>query len=159
MQKSLLAPLVLESVHAAKIGLEHADGDGYHAGFDDPCPDTLAAADADVDNALESQTPLPYCLHLLDGKSTKLGRRGLWDGSEDANETLETSIQCDHFSDAWRGRGEIGEMVERIDERQGGGAVDGCKRTREGKERKMPKSDRRNKLARRCTEEHSPLRS
>ncbi|KAI3475256.1 hypothetical protein L1887_63367 [Cichorium endivia] len=39
--------------------------------------------------------------------------------------TLEAAIEGDHLADAGRCGGEVGEVVERVDERQSGGAVDG----------------------------------
>jgi len=73
VKKSFFAPFILEPVHASKVGLEDANGNGNHARLDDPCTDALAATDANVDYALERKTPLPYCLHLLHREGANLG--------------------------------------------------------------------------------------
>lgn len=86
--------------------------DGDHVCLDDAGADIFRASDADIDNALESEIPLPHAHHVL--AATLL---------EDADKTLDAAIDCENIADASRRRGKVGEMVEGVDEREGGCAV------------------------------------
>ncbi|KAI3475255.1 hypothetical protein L1887_63366 [Cichorium endivia] len=68
VEKGVFALLVLEPLHVSEVGFEHANCNGDHAGLDDACPDALAAADANVDDALESEasTFQTACISLME---------------------------------------------------------------------------------------------
>lgn len=95
------------------VVVEDSGNDGDHVGFDDACPDGLGAPDADVDDALEGQVPFPHVHHIF--AATLL---------EDADEALDAAIDGEDVPDAGGGGCEVGQMVEGVDEREGGGAVE-----------------------------------
>lgn len=107
----LLATLIDDS----DVVVEDGGDDGNHVSLDDSGADVLGASDADVDDTLESEVPFPHAHHVL---ATAL--------FEDAYEALDASIDGEDVSDARRGGGEVGEMVEGVDERKGRGTVEGA---------------------------------
>ena len=102
-------------VHNLDVVVEDGCDDGHHIGFDDPCPDILRSPHADVEDALERQVPLPHVHHVLAAALL-----------EDAYQALDAAIDGEDVAYACGGCGEVGEVVERVDEREGGGAVEGA---------------------------------
>jgi hypothetical protein len=105
--------LLAAFVDSLGIVIEDGSDDGDHVGFNDTGADVLRASNTNIDNALESKIPFPHSHHVL---TTAL--------LENADETLDTSIDGEDIADASRGCGEIGEMVERVDEGEGRGAIE-----------------------------------
>lgn len=97
------------------VVVENGGYDGDHVGLDDPGPDGLGAADANVDDTLEGKIPLPHAHHIFTPPLL-----------EDADETLDASIDGEDVADSGGGGGEVGEMVEGVYERQGRCAVEGA---------------------------------
>jgi len=96
------------------VVVEDGGDDGDHVGLDDTGPDVLGAPYTNVKDALEGEVPLPHVHHVLAPALL-----------EDAYQTLDAAIDGEDVPDAGRRRGQIGEMVERVDEREGRGAVEG----------------------------------
>lgn len=106
---SLFAALVDDFDVIVEDGCDDRD----HIGLDHARADVLRASDADVDNALEGQVPLPHAHHVL--------APALF---EDAYQALDAAVDGEDVTDAGRGGGQVGEMVEGVDEREGRGAVE-----------------------------------
>jgi L-fucose mutarotase/ribose pyranase (RbsD/FucU family) len=90
------------------VVVENGCDDRHHVGFDDTRPDVLRATHADVEDALEGQVPLPHVHHVL--------APALF---EDAYQTFDAAIDGENVAYACRGCGEVGEVVQRVDEREG----------------------------------------
>ena len=97
------------------VVVEDGSDDGHHVGLDDAGPDILRPSHADVEDALEGQVPLPHVHHVLAPAFL-----------EYAYQTLNAAIDGENVPYAGRGCGEIGEVVERVDEGEGRGAVEGA---------------------------------
>ncbi len=93
--------------------VEDGGDDRDHVGFNDPCPNGLGASDSYVHNTLESQIPLPHVHHVLAPALL-----------QDAYQPLDASIDGEDVSDASRRGGEIGQMIKRVNQRQGRGAIE-----------------------------------
>lgn len=93
--------------------IEDGGNDGYHVCLDDSSADILGTTNTDVDDALEGQVPLPHAHHIL--AATLL---------EDADKAFDAAIDGEDVADPSRGGGEVGEVVERVDEREGRRAVE-----------------------------------
>lgn len=86
----------------------------HHIRFHNACAYILAAADTDVDDALEGEVPLPAFHHVL-GSAAFL---------QDADQTLDTAIDGEDVSYAGGGSGEVCEVVEGVYEGESGCAVE-----------------------------------
>ena len=80
--------------------------DGHHVGLDNPSADGLGASYADVNDALEGQVPLPHIHHVLAAALL-----------EEADQPLDAAIDGKDIPNAGGGCGQVGEMVERINQR------------------------------------------
>jgi hypothetical protein len=96
------------------VVVENGGNDRHHIGFDHTRPDILRAAYTNVEDALEGKVPLPHVHHVLAPALL-----------EDAYQALDTAINGENVSYACRGCGEVGKVVERVDEREGRCAVEG----------------------------------
>lgn len=105
--------LLATFINSFCIVVEDGSDDGNHVSLNNSGADVFRASDADIDNTLKSKVPLPHSHHVL--TTTLL---------EDANETLDASINGEDITDASRGCSEIGEMIEGVDEGEGRGAVE-----------------------------------
>jgi hypothetical protein len=105
--------LLAAFINSLCIVVEDGSDDGNHVSLNNSGADVFRASDADIDNTLKSKVPLPHSHHVL--TTTLL---------ENANETLDASINGKDITDASRGCGEIGEMIEGVDEGEGRGAVE-----------------------------------
>ena len=94
-------------LHNFDIVVENGCNDRHHVCLDDSGTDILGASHTDIDHALESQVPLPYSHHIF--TATLL---------EDAHESFDASIDRQDVANASGGCGQVGEMVEGVDERQ-----------------------------------------
>jgi hypothetical protein len=102
-------------IHNLDVVVENGCNDRHHVGFNHTRPDVLGAAYANVEDALESKVPLPHVHHVL--------AAALF---ENAYEALDAAIDGQNVAYACRRRGEVGEVVERVDEREGRCAVEGA---------------------------------
>ena len=127
-------------------GFQYAADDVEGACLDDAAPDGLAAADADVDEALKGEGEAVCGLFVegvgveggdgpggpgvgggeaVEGGGVFWGRGGDAKVVEDADEAFEAAV-CGHdFADAGGGGGEVGEMCEGVEEGEGRGRVEG----------------------------------
>jgi hypothetical protein len=96
------------------VVVENGSNDGNHVGLDYPRPDILRASYTNVKDALKGKVPLPHVHHVLAPPFF-----------EYAYQPLDTAIDGEDVSYPRRRCGEICEVVERIDEREGRGAVEG----------------------------------
>jgi hypothetical protein len=97
------------------IVIEDGSDDRHHVGFDDPCPDVLGTSHTDVKDALEGEVPLPHVHHVLAPPFF-----------EDAYQPLDAAIDGENVPYPRRGRCEVCQVVERVDERERRGAVEGA---------------------------------
>jgi len=97
------------------VVVEDGCDDGHHVGFNNPRADVFGPSHADVEDALEGEVPLPHVHHVL--ASALL---------EDAYQSLNAAIDREDVPYPGRGGCEVGEVVERVDEREGRGAVEGA---------------------------------
>lgn len=102
-------------VEDVEVVVEDGGDDGHHVCLDDTRAHGLGAADANVDDALEGEVPLPHLHHVLAAALL-----------EDADEALDAAIDGENVAYAAGGGGEVGEVVEGVDEGEGGGAVEGA---------------------------------
>lgn len=96
------------------VVVEDGGNDRDHVGLDHPRPDAFGASDAYVDDALEGQVPLPHVHHVLAPALL-----------EDADKPLDASIDSEDVANAGRGCCQISKMIERVDQRQCRGAIEG----------------------------------
>lgn len=108
-----LLRLLAAFINSFCIVVEDGSDDRNHVSLNNSGADVFRASDADIDNTLKSKVPLPHSHHIF--TTTLL---------ENANETLDASVDGEDVTDASRGCGEIGEMVEGVDEGEGRGAVE-----------------------------------
>ena len=106
--------LVPTTVDDLQIIIEHGGDDGNHIGLDDASAHILGSTHADVDDALKGQVPLPHVHHVLTAT-----------GLEDGHQALETAIDGQDVTDTGRGGGQVSQVVQRIDQGEGGGAIQG----------------------------------
>lgn len=97
-----------------QVVVEDGGNDGHHVGLDDPCPDALRAAHTDVDNTLEGEAPFPHLHQILTPALL-----------EDADESFDAAIDGEDIADSSGRGGEIRQMVQGVDQRQGRSAVEG----------------------------------
>lgn len=95
-----------------EVVVEYGRNDGNHVSLDDAGPYSLRSPDADVDNTLESQVPLPHLHHVFAPALL-----------EDAYEALDAAIDGEDVAYAAGGGCEVCEVVQRVDEGEGRGAV------------------------------------
>jgi hypothetical protein len=105
--------LLAAFVDSFGIIIEDGSDDRDHVSLDDTSADVFRASNTNIDDTLESKVPLPHSHHVL---TTAL--------FQNADKTLDTSIDGEDVTDASRRCGEIGEMVERVDEGEGRGAIE-----------------------------------
>jgi hypothetical protein len=105
--------LLAAFINSFCIVVEDGSDDGNHVSLNNSGANVFRASDADIDNTLKSKVPLPHSHHVL---TTAL--------LQNADEALDASIDGEDVPDASRGCGEIGEMVEGVDEGEGRGAVE-----------------------------------
>lgn len=109
-----LLSLFAAFVNNFDIVVEDGGNNGNHVSLYDSGPHILCASNADIDDALKSKIPLPCAHHILAPALL-----------ENADESLDASIDGEDITDA-SGRGcEIGEVVERVYEWQCRGAIQG----------------------------------
>jgi hypothetical protein len=101
-------------VDGLDVIVEDGSDDGDHIGLDNAGADVFRSSDADIDDTLEGKVPLPHSHHIL--TATLL---------QDADQTLDAAIDSEDIADASRRCGEIGEMVEGVDEGESGRAIQG----------------------------------
>lgn len=95
-----------------EVVVEYGRDDGNHVSLDDTGPYGLGTPDADVDDTLEGQVPLPHLHHVFAPALL-----------ENAYEALDTAIDGEDVAYA-TGRGcEVCKVVQRVDEGEGRGAV------------------------------------
>lgn len=109
-----LLGLFSASVDDLDVVVEYGGNDGNHVCLDHSSPDVLRAADANVDHALKGQIPLPHIHHVLASA-----------GLEQADQALDAAIDREDISDACRRGGEVGQMVQGVDQGQGRCAIQG----------------------------------
>ena len=102
-------------VHDLNVVVENGSDDGNHVCLDNPGPHVLRTSHADVEDALEGKVPLPHVHHVLAPPLL-----------EDAYQPLDAAVDGEDVAYAGGGGGEICEVVERVDEGEGGGAVEGA---------------------------------
>ncbi|KAI6755313.1 hypothetical protein HG531_004419 [Fusarium graminearum] len=105
--------LLAAFVDSLGIVIEDGSDDGDHVSLDNTSANIFCASNTNIDDALESKVPLPHSHHVL---TTAL--------FQNADKSLDTSIDGKNVADASRRCGEIGEMVERVDEGEGRGAIE-----------------------------------
>jgi hypothetical protein len=105
-----LFPTLIDSLG---IVVENSGDDRHHVSLDNAGANVFRASNADIDNTLEGKIPLPHSHHVL---ATAL--------FQNADEALDAAIHGEDVADASGGCGEIGEMVERVDEGECRGAVE-----------------------------------
>ena len=71
------------------VVVEDGGDDGDHVGLDDAGPDIFRAADANVEDALKSEIPLPHVHHVLAAAML-----------EDAYEALDAAVDGQDVADA-----------------------------------------------------------
>lgn len=94
--------------------VEDGSNDWHHIGLDDSRPHTLGTPYANVDDTLESEIPFPHLHHIIAPALL-----------EHAHESFDAAIDGEDITNASRRGGEIGEMIQRIDERQSRSAIEG----------------------------------
>lgn len=109
-----LLRLLSAPVHDLDVVVEDGSNNRDQISLNDPGADVLRATDANVDHALESEVPLPHIHHILAPPLL-----------QNAHQPLDAAIDSQDISYPRRGRGQVGEVVERVDEREGGGAIEG----------------------------------
>lgn len=100
-------------INSLGIVVENSGDDRHHVSLDNTSANVFRASNANIDNALEGKVPLPHSHHVL---ATAL--------FENADEALDAAIYGEDIADASGRCGEIGEMVERVDEGESRGAVE-----------------------------------
>ena len=95
------------------IVVKDGSDDGNHVSLNNAGPDVLRTPYTNVKDALERQVPLPHVHHVLAPALL-----------EDAYQALNAAIDGQNVPDAGRRCGQIGEMIERVDEREGRCAVE-----------------------------------
>ncbi len=93
------------SIHHLDVIVEDGRDHWHHVRFHHPRPHILRASHPDVDDALKCQIPLPHVHHILTPP-----------GLEQADQPLDAAIDRQDVSNSRRGCGEIGEVVEGIDQ-------------------------------------------
>jgi len=106
----LLLPALFDGLY---VVVEQSSNDGDHVCFNDSCAHILRASDADVDDALKGKVPLPHVHGVLASALFQY-----------ADQAFDTAIDGEDVAYAGGGGGEVGEIVERVYERQRGGAVE-----------------------------------
>ena len=94
--------------------VEYCSDNWNHVCLHHSCPDILRSSDSNIHNALKRQIPLPHVHHILTPPRL-----------EKAYQSFDTSIDGEDVSYPGGGGGQVSEMVERIDERQGRCAIEG----------------------------------
>ena len=100
--------LLTTLINSLGVVIEDGSDDGDHIRLNNAGADVFRASDADIDDTLESKVPLPHSHHIF---ATAL--------LQNADKTLDAAIDGEDIADASRRCGEIGEMVERVDEGEG----------------------------------------
>lgn len=95
------------------VVVQDGGDDGHHVRFHHPCANSLGPSYTDVDDALKGEIPLPH-LHGLFAPAL----------FEDAYQSFNAAIDGENVADAGRGRCEIGEIVQRVDQWQGRGTIE-----------------------------------
>jgi len=106
--------LLSTPVNNLDVIVEYRGDDWHHVCLHHSCPHILRSSDADINNALERQIPLPHVHHILTPPRL-----------EQAYQSFDASIDCEDVPYPGGGGGQVSEMVERIDERQGRRAIEG----------------------------------
>jgi hypothetical protein len=105
--------LLAAFVDSLGIVIKDGSDDRDHVSLDNTSADAFRASNTNIDDTLESKVPLPHSHHVL---TTAL--------FQNADKTLDASINGENVADASRRCGEIGEMVERVDEGECRGAIE-----------------------------------
>lgn len=109
-----LLGLLTTFVHDLDVIVKDGSNDRNHVGLNHAGPNTFGASNSYVHDALEGQVPFPHVHHVFAPALL-----------EDADESLDSSIDGQNVSDAG-GRGcEVGEMIKRVNQGQGRRAVEG----------------------------------
>lgn len=110
-----LLGLLANLLHDFQVIVEDCSDDRQNIRLNDPGPDGLCAPNPDIDHTLKGQVPFPHIHHILIPALL-----------ENADQPLDPAIDSQNVADPTRRSGEIGEMVKRIDEREGRSAVEGA---------------------------------
>jgi hypothetical protein len=105
--------LLSTPVNHFDVIVEYCSDDWNHVCLHHSCPHIFRSSDSNINNALKSQIPLPHVHHIFTSPSL-----------EKADQSFDTSIDCEDVSYPGGGGCEVSEMVERIDERQGRCAIE-----------------------------------
>ena len=92
--------------------IEDSGDDGNHVRLDHTGANPFGAANTYVDDTLKGEVPLPHTHHVF--AATLF---------EYADEAFDAAIDGEDVADSGRGGGEVGKVVEGVDERQGRGTV------------------------------------
>lgn len=105
--------LLAAPVHDLDVIVEYRSNDWHHIRLDHSCANILRSSDPNIYNALKSQVPFPHIHHVLTPPCF-----------EKAYQPLDAAIDSQDVSYPGRGRCEVCEVIERIDEREGGRAIE-----------------------------------
>lgn len=109
-----LLRLLATSINHLDVVVENGRNHRYEVRLDYPSADSLRAADANIDHALEGEVPLPHIHHILAPPLL-----------QDAYQSLDAAIDGKNITNP-RGRGsQVGEVVEGVDQGKCGGAIEG----------------------------------
>lgn len=95
--------------------VEYRGNDRDHVSLDDPGAHILRTSHPDVEDALEREIPLPHFHHVLAPAILQY-----------AHQPFDAAIDGENVPDSSGGCGEVRQMVQRVDERQGGCAIEGA---------------------------------
>lgn len=95
------------------IIVENCSDDRNHVGLNNPSANALCAPNSYVNDTLESQVPFPHVHHIFASSLF-----------QNAYQALDPSIDGQDISNTSRGCSEVGEVVQRVDERQCRGAIE-----------------------------------
>lgn len=96
-----------------KVVVQDGGDDRDHIGFNHSRPYVLGSTNADVDDALKCQVPLPHVHHILAPALL-----------QDADQPLDATIDGKNVSYACRRCCQVGKVVEGVDEREGRGTIE-----------------------------------
>jgi hypothetical protein len=96
-----------------EVVVEYRRNHRHHVRFDNTSSDGLRPSHTNVHYTLKGQVPLPHLHHVLAPALL-----------EYAYQSLNAAIDGEDVSNATGGCGEICEIVERVDEREGRGAIE-----------------------------------
>ncbi len=107
-----LSLLLLAFLSHLEVVVQYRRNDGHHIGLDDSRAHCFRASYANIHDALERQVPFPLLHHVL--------APSLF---ENTYQPLDAAIDGEYIAYAPGGGGKVCEVVERVYEGEGGGAV------------------------------------